>query len=68
MDSAGRILIAPELRKAAGLKIEQKVMLVGLQHYFEIWDPDVLEAQEQKAIEGGLPEALANFSFQGDRG
>ena len=41
---------------------------VGLQHYFEIWDPDVLEAQEQKAIEGGLPEALANFSFQGDRG
>ena len=68
MDSAGRILIAPELRKAAGWKIEQKVMLVGLQHYFEIWDPDVLEAQEQKAIEGGLPEALANFSFQGDRG
>ena len=68
MDSAGRILVAPELREAAGLKTEQKVMLVGLQHYFEIWDPKALEAQEQKAIDGGLPEALANFSFQGDLG
>ncbi len=68
MDSAGRILVAPELRQAAGLKTEQKVMLVGLQHYFEIWDPKVLEAQEQKAIDVGLPEALANFSFQGDQG
>ena len=43
-------------------------MLVGLQHYFEIWDPKVLQAQEDKAIEAGLPEALANFSFQGDQG
>jgi MraZ protein len=68
MDAAGRILIAPELREAAGLKVEQKVMLVGLQHYFEIWDPKVLEEQENKAIEGGLPEALANFSFQGEAG
>ncbi len=68
MDSAGRILIAPELREAAGLKTEQKVMLVGMQHYFEIWNPKVLEEQEQKAIDAGLPEALANFSFQGDQG
>ncbi|MEI8302670.1 MAG: division/cell wall cluster transcriptional repressor MraZ [Burkholderiales bacterium] len=68
MDSAGRILVAPELREAAGLRTEQKVMLVGLQHYFEIWDPKVLEDQENKAIEGGLPEALANFSFQGEQG
>ncbi|MBU6270731.1 MAG: division/cell wall cluster transcriptional repressor MraZ [Betaproteobacteria bacterium] len=68
MDSAGRILVAPELREAAGLKTEQKVMLVGLQHYFEIWDPKVLEDQENKAIEGGLPEALSNFSFQGEQG
>ena len=68
MDGAGRVLIAPELREAAGLKTEQKVMLVGLQHYVEIWDPKVLEEQESKAIAGGLPEALANFSFQGDAG
>ena len=66
--------VVEEIAIASGVPVpeiyvlEQKVMLVGLQHYFEIWDPDVLEAQEQKAIEGGLPEALANFSFQGDRG
>jgi MraZ protein len=68
MDAAGRILVAPELRDAAGLKTEQKVMLVGLQHYFEIWDPKALDEQENQAIAGGLPEALANFSFQGDAG
>jgi MraZ protein len=39
-----------------------------LQHYFEIWDPKALEEQENQAIAGGLPEALANFSFQGEAG
>lgn len=68
MDSAGRFTIPPELREAVGLKAESKAMLVGLQHYFEIWNPKVLEEQENKAIEAGLPEALANFSFQGDQG
>lgn len=36
IDSSGRILIAPELRKHAGL--DKSVMLVGLGQKFELWD------------------------------
>lgn len=36
IDASGRILIAPELRKHAGL--DKSVMLVGLGQKFELWD------------------------------
>ena len=61
MDSAGRILIAPELRDAAALSRE--VMLLGMGSHFEIWDAAKLEASEAQAIAGGLPDVLNDFSF-----
>lgn len=61
MDSAGRILIAPELRQAAGLT--KDVMLLGMGSHFEVWDSGALDAKDQEAIAAGMPEALANFSF-----
>ena len=61
MDSTGRILVTPELRQAAGLTKE--LMLLGLGSHFEIWDSASLAAKDQQAIETGMPEALANFSF-----
>ena len=61
MDSAGRILIAPELRTAVGLSRE--VMLLGMGSHFEIWDAVKLAESESSAIAGGLPDVLANFSF-----
>ncbi len=61
MDSAGRILIAPELRKAAGLSRE--VMLLGMGSHFEIWDAAKLTENEEQAIASGTPEALQDFSF-----
>ncbi|RDS99821.1 transcriptional regulator MraZ, partial [Burkholderia contaminans] len=36
LDSAGRILVSPELRMAAGL--EKEVMLLGMGSHFELWD------------------------------
>ena len=51
MDSAGRILISPELRKAAGLT--RDVM----------WDAAKLMENEAEAIASGMPEALQDFSF-----
>jgi MraZ protein len=36
IDGAGRVLIAPELRRHVGL--EKNVMLVGLGRKFELWD------------------------------
>lgn len=61
MDTAGRILISPELRSAVGLT--RDVMLLGMGSHFEIWDADKLAESEAQAIANGMPDALSNFSF-----
>jgi MraZ protein len=61
MDTAGRILIAPELRSAAGLA--RDVMLLGMGSHFEIWDAARHETSEAQAVAGGMPDVLNNFSF-----
>lgn len=61
MDSAGRILVSPELRQAATLN--KDVMLLGMGSHFELWDAQLLAAKDEEAIAAGVPESLANFSF-----
>lgn len=61
LDSAGRILVGPELRAAAGLTRE--VMLLGMGSHFEIWDAAKLAESESQAVAAGMPEVLSNFSF-----
>lgn len=61
LDSAGRILIAPELRTAVGL--QRDVMLLGMGSHFEIWDAAQLAESEAQAVAGGMPDVLSNFSF-----
>jgi MraZ protein len=60
-DSAGRLLIAPELRTAVGLS--RDVMLLGMGSHFEIWDASKLDDSEAQAIAEGMPDVLSNFSF-----
>ena len=60
-DSAGRILIAPELREAVGMV--RDVMLLGMGSHFEIWDAAKLAQDEAQAVAAGMPDVLANFSF-----
>ncbi len=60
-DSAGRLLIAPELRTAVGLT--RDVMLLGMGSHFEIWDAAKLDDSEAQAIAEGMPDVLSNFSF-----
>jgi MraZ protein len=61
MDSAGRILISPELRAAVGLT--KDVMLIGMGSHFEIWDAAKLNDNEEQAVAGGTPDVLSDFSF-----
>ncbi|MBO4790534.1 MAG: division/cell wall cluster transcriptional repressor MraZ [Oxalobacter sp.] len=61
IDTAGRILISPELRDAAGLS--RKVMLIGMGSHFEIWDASRLEENEAQAIAAGTPEVLQDCPF-----
>jgi MraZ protein len=61
MDATGRVLVAPELRKAVGL--EKEVMMLGMGSHFEIWDAARLAENEAEAVTGGMPDVLSNFSF-----
>lgn len=61
MDSAGRILVAPELRDAAGLARE--VMLLGLGSHFELWDREQWEARSLQDVSQLDPAILEQISF-----
>ena len=61
LDGAGRILVSPELRMAAGL--EKEVMLLGMGKNFELWDAQTYHAKEQAAMAQEMPDALKNFTF-----
>ena len=60
LDNSGRILIAPELRAAAGL--ERDAFLSGVGEHFELWEPMRMDEIEKKQLaEGGL-DAADDFS------
>lgn len=61
MDAQGRVLVAPELRAAAG--ISKEAMLLGMGNHFELWDAATYAAQEAEAMKGEMPEAFKDFSF-----
>ena len=61
LDTAGRILIAPELRAACGLT--KDVMLLGMGSYIEIWDATKRAESEAQTIAGDMPEALSGLPF-----
>jgi MraZ protein len=61
IDGSGRVLIAPELRVAAGLS--RDVMLLGMGAHFELWDAASLARREADDLSQGMPEVLTQFSF-----
>ena len=61
MDGAGRVLISPELRAAAG--IQKDAVLLGMGAYFELWDAATYAAQEAEAMKGDMPDVFKDFSF-----
>jgi MraZ protein len=61
LDSAGRILISPELRSAANL--DREIILLGMGSHLEIWDANTYASKELAAIAQGMPDALKQFTF-----
>jgi MraZ protein len=61
IDAAARVLVAPELRAAAGL--QKEVMLLGMGSHFELWDAQAYAAHEAAVMQSELPDALKDFSF-----
>jgi MraZ protein len=63
LDSAGRVLLSPELRAAANIPLDGKVMLLGVGTHFEIWEAEAHERQESLTSANGFPDDLADFHF-----
>jgi MraZ protein len=64
IDTAGRILVPPALRRYANL--DKYVVLVGQGHKFELWDEAQWQAQTAQAIAfpaDGLPSELDGFTL-----
>jgi MraZ protein len=61
IDSASRMLVAPELRAYAG--IEKDVVLMGMGGHLELWDASRYAAHEATALGQPMPESLQDFSF-----
>lgn len=61
LDSAGRMLIAPELRTPAGLT--RPVLLLGMGAHFELWDEQRHAEREREQ----LPAVVANQVAAGFR-
>lgn len=61
MDAAGRVLVAPELRLAAG--ISKDSVLLGMGAYFELWDAVTYAAQEAEQMKSEIPDVFKDFSF-----
>ena len=63
LDSAGRLLVAPELRRFAGL--ERQVWLVGQGSHFEIWSDEGWQQQQDAVFALGdqLPVGLEDLAL-----
>ncbi|WOB09414.1 division/cell wall cluster transcriptional repressor MraZ [Piscinibacter gummiphilus] len=61
IDGSSRVLIAPELRAAAGLT--RDVMLLGMGSHFELWDTARYAEHEAEVMQSPMPESLKSFSF-----
>ncbi len=61
IDASSRVLIAPELRAAAGLT--RDVMLLGMGSHFELWDSARYAEHEARVMQSPMPDALKSFSF-----
>lgn len=60
LDNAGRILVSPELRAAAGL--ERDVFLSGVGEHFELWEPTRMEELEKQQLAAGGFDAAEDFA------
>lgn len=61
IDASSRVPVSPELRAAAGLS--RDVMLLGLGHYFELWDRAKHDAVDAQVASGPMPESIKAFTF-----
>ena len=60
LDRQGRILIPDRLREYAGMDLSSDVVIVGLESFIELWDPERFAAVADALIEGRDAAILIN--------
>jgi len=58
IDGQGRMPISDDLRQSAGITTGKKVVLLGQNSYFEIWDENVWQEYRDKQLEMEVKTAL----------
>ena len=61
IDASSRVLIAPELRDAAGLV--RDVKLIGVGSHLELWDTQRHIEQSARTKAGAMPDSIKAFVF-----
>ena len=64
LDAAGRVLVAPSLRKFA--KLDKQVWLVGQGTHFELWSDEGWEKQQEamlSLVSSGLPPGFESLAL-----
>lgn len=61
IDSASRVLVAPELRSAAGL--DKDVLLIGTGRRLELWDKQRHDAVEARVLAAGMTDEVLSLSL-----
>lgn len=59
IDASSRVLIAPELRDAAGL--EREVHMLGVGSHLELWNMDRLNQDSARTATEAMPESIRGF-------
>jgi MraZ protein len=64
IDSSSRVLLPPELREWAGLKLEGKVKFMGVGNYFELWDVAHYDQYETEQARAEPPPEMRSLVLQ----
>ena len=58
IDTQGRVLVPAELLKSSGIKVDDKVMIIGVATFAEIWPYDLYMSEMCPEEDEGLMSAL----------
>lgn len=64
IDSSSRVLLPPELREWAGLKLEGKVKFMGVGSHFELWDVAQYDRYETEQAQAEPPPEMRSLVLQ----
>ncbi len=63
LDKAGRVTVPPELRAKASMAVGSPLVLLGMGNYIEMWEAQLHQAHEERAMENEIPARFRELAF-----